>query len=570
MLSVFSNTRRLDRSFRGSLLRMIPSVAVALALGTAAYAQDRAGEIDEIFRWATADSPGCAVAVSQDGAQVVNRTYGLADLDRGIPISAATIFDIGSVQKQFVAAAILLLVDDGRIALADDIHTYFPELPDYGHRITIDHLLTHTSGLRDWIGLARMSSEDEEALTMILRQRGLNFAPGEEWSYSNSGYVLLKELVARTTGMSFAEFARKRLFEPLGMAATSYAEDIRSAGERGALAYEKEGEAWKPDMMLGEERGGGAVLSTASDLLIWNESLANARLGAFVSEKIQEPARLNNGRVLDYARGLFVEESRGRKVVWHTGSAGAYKAMLARFPQHVLSLAILCNAGEAADRSGFARRIVDLFVPAADISEGEVNDPVASADSNGVVDLDLSGREGLFFSESTGEPLRLILHENRLRILGGPPLVAGSENHFRNPEGDLSFMSGDEFELKFVSKDAFELTSIEGETTRYRRAHPHTPTAANLEELIGRYESDEMRAVFELEHQDGVLTIRLNGSRAFELEPVQRDIFQLGRMLLRFRRDSVGDVVSIDYSNPMLRNVTFRRTSSAVGTRPER
>lgn len=559
------SSRLASRSF--SLL--VPFVITALLAGTPAYAQDRTSEVDEIFSWATAETPGCAVGVSQNGERVVSRAYGSADLERGAPISPATVFDIGSVQKQFVAAAVLLLVEDGRIALSDDVRTYFPDLPDYGHTITVDHLLTHTSGLRDWIGLGNFSSEDEEALTMILRQRGLNFAPGEAWSYSNSGYVLLKELVARIAGMSFAEFARKRLFEPLGMASTQYAEDIRAAGEDAALAYEKEGDGWKPDMMLGDERGGGAVLSTAGDLILWNEALTNARLGALVTEKIQEPARLNNGRALGYARGLFLDEARGRKVVWHTGSAGAYKSMLARFPEHGLSLAILCNAGESADRSKFAARIVDLFAPVTDAPDAAADAPVAGAGGVEAEGIDVSRRAGLFFSEHDGEPLRVVEHDGRLRVEGGPALVPVAEDRFRNPEGALSFMSGDEFELHFVSPDEIELKSMEGKTTRYRRAEAYAPTADELQALSGRYESGELRAVLEMVARAESLLGSLNGSRAFELTPVERDTYQLGRMMLRFRRDEAGNVVGLDYSNPVLRGVEFTRMGDAAAPAAE-
>ncbi len=560
-----------SRSYWGApsyFFLLVSFVVTALLVGTPAYAQDKTSEIDEIFDWATPATPGCAVAVSQHGKLVVNRAYGSADLERNVPLTPGTIFDAGSLTKQFVAAAVLLLVEDGRISLTDDVRKYFPELPDYGHKITVDHLLTHTSGLRDWVPLLRLSSENEDALTMILRQRGLNFAPGEEWSYSNSGYVLLKELVARTTGMSFSEFARRRLFEPFGMKATTYADDLREGVENRALAYEKEGNRWKQDILVGNERGsGGALLSTAGDLLIWNEALTSARLGAFVTEKIQEPARLNNGRELGYARGLFLDTNRGGKVVWHTGSAGGYKSLLSRYPEQGLSIAILCNAGESANRMMFARRIYDLFVPATDAPDAAANAPVASADSAGAEGIDVNSKAGLFFSEHTGEPLRLVVNDGKLRIPGGPPLVAVTRDRFRNPRGALSFMSQDEFELHFLSPDEFELRSMEDKSTRYRRAQPYAPTAADLKDFAGRYESDELRAVFEMTPGNNGLMIRLNGSQAFEFAPVDRDTFQRGRMTLRFRRDRDGKVVALDYSNPVLRNITFTRLSDGTSGR---
>jgi CubicO group peptidase (beta-lactamase class C family) len=191
-------------------------VVTALLAGTLAHAhghaQDTTTAIDTIFSWATPDTPGCTVAVSRHGELVVNYAYGSADLERDVPISPETVFDVGSLVKQFVAAAALLLVEDGQVALSEDVRTYIPELPDTGHTVTLDHLLTHTGGIRDWTGILPLAAAPADALTITLRQRGLNFAPGEEWSYSNSGYVLLKEVVARTSGMSFGEFTRTRLF----------------------------------------------------------------------------------------------------------------------------------------------------------------------------------------------------------------------------------------------------------------------------------------------------------------------------------------------------------------------
>jgi len=169
--------------------RVLRSFVVTTALaGTPVCAQDITSEIDKIFQWATPTTPGCVCAVSQHGKVIVNRAYGSADLERDVLLSPQSILDAGSVVKQFVAASVLLLVEDGQLSLTEDIRTYIPELPDTGHTITLDHLLTHTSGVRDWTGMRPLATGDPDALTLTLRQRGLNFAPGEEWSYSNSGY----------------------------------------------------------------------------------------------------------------------------------------------------------------------------------------------------------------------------------------------------------------------------------------------------------------------------------------------------------------------------------------------
>ena len=538
-------------------------VVTALLAGTPAFAQDKTAEIDKIFAWVTPNAPGCAVAASHQGKLVVNRAYGLADLERDVPLSPNSIFDAGSVRKQFVAAAVLLLVEEGRLSLSDDVRKHVPQLPDYGHKITLDHLLTHTSGLRDWPELLKLAGGDPDAMSMILRQRELNFAPGEEWSYSNSGYVLLPEIVARTSGMSFAEFARKRLFEPLGMKTTTYVDDPRSVVKNRALAYQKQGNGWKMDMLLGNDRGGaGGLFTTASDLVIWNEALTNNRLGAFVSEKLQEPAKLNNGRKLGYARGLFLDDTPSGKVVWHSGGAAGYKSLTGRFPQHGFSIGIVCNSGDSTpERTMFTRRILDLFVPATATAATGARAPAPVPGGAGPEGLDLNSKAGLFFSERTGEPLRLAVNNGTLRIAGGPALAAVTTDRFRTPRGSLTFMSNDEFELRFLSQGQLELKSMEGQTTRYRRAQPYTPNEAELKAFAGDYESDELKAVIQMAPGKGGLMGRLNDSPGdgFEFKPVDRDTFQLGMLTIRFRRDTTGKVVGLDFSNPVLRKVKFTR-----------
>jgi CubicO group peptidase (beta-lactamase class C family) len=547
---------------KNSYFPFLVSFAIAaLLVGAPAYAQDKTSEIDKIFIWATPSAPGCAVAVSQRGKLVVNRAYGSADLERDVPITPDTIFDIGSTHKQFVAAATLLLVEEKRLSLSDDVRKYISELPDYGQKITIDHLLTHTSGIRDWTGLLPLAAGNPDALTVILRQRNLNFAPGDEWSYSNSGYVLLKEIVARASGMSFGEFARKRLFEPLGMKLTSYSVDMREVVKNRALAYEKEGGRWKVAMRLDNNRGGGGILSAASDLLIWNDALTNNRLGAFVTEKLQEQAKLNNGRQVKYARGLIVDSYRGVKEVSHSGGAAGYHSWLGRHPAEGLSTVVLCNS-DAVAATALARRINDLFVPGAGAQGAENNLPPIAADGVDVAGLDLNGRAGLYFSEGA-EPLLLVVDRGRLRVAGGPALVAQSKDRFKRWGASLEFMSQDEFEMRFLSPDEFELKSMEGKATRYSRAQPYAPTADELKAFAGRYESAEIGAVFQIESKGDGLQVRLEHtpSRSLELKPVARDTFQISRVTLRFHRDKSGKVVALGYSNPLIRNAKFTRLS---------
>jgi hypothetical protein len=299
-------------------------------------------------------------------------------------------------------------------------------------------------------------------------------------------------------------------------------------------------------------------MSTASDLLIWNDALTKGRLGAFVTEKLHEPARLNSDRKLGFGRGLIIETYRGAKEIWHSGGAGGYSTFLGRYPEHGLSIAVMCNT-DATSSTAFARRIADLYLPAArDAANGPP--PIANKGVD-AKDLNLNSRVGLYFSESTGEPLSLVVDRGRLRVAGGPDLVAQSRDRFKRWGADVEHMSGDQFEVNFLSPDRFERKSMEGKTTRYRRAKEYVPTAEDLKTFAGRYESTEMAVVFLFEPREDRLQVRIehSPSRVLELKPVDRDTFQLSRMTMRFVRDKAGKVVALDYSNPAVRNIKFTR-----------
>jgi CubicO group peptidase (beta-lactamase class C family) len=544
-------------------------VVAALLIAAPGYAQDHTAEIDKIFAWTKPTEPGCSVAVSHNGKQVVDRAYGLADMERDVKISPQTLFDVGSIRKQFVAASIFLLAEDGKLSVSDDVRKHVPELPDYGSKITLDHLLTHTSGIRDWTGLLNLADGDMDAWTMILRQRGLNFMPGEEMAYSNSGFVLLTEIVTRASGMPFSEFVRKRLFEPLGMKATTYVNDMNAVIKNRALAYEKDRDGvWKQNMLVGNERGGGgALFTTASDLLIWNDALTNNRVGTSVSAKLVEPGKLNNGRTITTAgHGLFMQTYRGAKEIWYSGSAAGYKGWLGRYPEQGLSIAMLCNSGDGTDRTSFARRIVDLLAPFAGAPEAEVGPPPAVT---GDALADVNAKAGLFFNEQTGDPVRLAVDRNRFRVAGGPGLVPVAPNRYRRWGVTAQYMSEDKFELNFLSQDQFEMKSMEGKATRYRRAVPYTPTEADLKALAGDYGSQEMKAVIHVAVGKAGLMGRINETRGegFAFTPVERDTFQLGPLTLRFQKDKSGKVVGLDFSNPIVTRVRFTRLGDATAVR---
>ena len=537
---------------------VIRPLAAALLFATPALAQDKSARLDSIFSAITAESPGCAAGVSQQGKLVLTRYYGLADLAKRTPLGASSLFDIGSTQKQFTAASILLLAQDGRLSLTDDIRKHLPELPDYGQKVTVDNLITHTGGIRDWTGLLPMAPEGTDVHTLLLRQRGLNFVPGTEWSYSNGGYELAKLIVARASGVSFAEFTRKRIFEPLGMKSTAYVPDILQAGANAAHGYQKDGASWKPYMRLGNNRGGGAIVSTVSDMLTWQDALASGKLGKVVTQKLHEQTRLTTGRKLNYARGVIVDSTPGGVVISHSGGAAGFSTWMGRVPEHNLSVAVSCNFDPVSATALAGRIIDDVFLPPVDaqaLAAWRATRPVAAPG------VDVSSRAGLFFDERTGEPMRLGVNNGRLQIANGPPLVPVNAASFRITRPTTFFRSQDDFVMTFTDADHIEIKSMEGQVTRYRRAQPYAPTPAELQSVEGRYEAPELGSKFEVVPGTSTIALRFENApeKSMDLTPVERDTYMLRMMIVRFKRNAGGKVTGFVYDNPVVKGIQFTR-----------
>jgi CubicO group peptidase (beta-lactamase class C family) len=346
-----------------------------LAAGLLALAlmQTQAGGVDAIFaRWNTA-TPGCAVGVGVNGKAVLERAYGMADLEHDVPNAPDTIFEAGSVSKQFTAAAVLLLARDGKLSIDEPVRKYVPEVPDYGVPLTIRHMLTHTSGLRDWGEVAGIAGWPRttrvhthgHVLDIVSRQKALNFTPGTAWSYSNTGYNLAAIIVSRVSGQSLADFSRERIFAPLGMTHTSWRDDYTRIVKHRAIAYAPGAGGYRQDMPFENVHGNGGLLTTVGDLLRWNENFVSPKVGdaEFLAEE-QTPGQFNDGTVHDYAFGLYVGTYRGVRQISHSGSTAGYRAFLTRYPDQRVSVAVLCNAGNANPTED-AHAVADAFLGSA-------------------------------------------------------------------------------------------------------------------------------------------------------------------------------------------------------------
>lgn len=505
--------------------------------------------VDLIFKqWNSPSSPGCALGVERKGEPLLTRSYGAADLEHDVLVTPATIFEAGSVSKQFTAASVLLLAEQRKLALTDEVRKYIPELPDYGTPITIDELLSHTSGLRDWGEVEAMAGWPrgsriytlDDALDVAVRQKSLNYKPGSAYSYTNTGYNLLAIIVKRVSATSLADYSREHLFEPLGMTHTQWRDDFRRVVKSRSIAYEPSSNGYRQDMPFEDDYGNGGLLTTVGDLLIWNAALTSGKLGPFVTAEIQRQTKLDGGHEIAYARGLFVGPYQGVREVSHSGATGGYRAWLGRYPDRQISIALLCNAGDA-DSTQLAHQVADLFL-ARSPTPASIALPAAQ----------LAAHAGLFVDSRMGLPMRLQLRGDSLNF-GEQQMIPKSAQEFRVGASTL----------RFSGLDRFVLQSPDGDEREYRRVEPWMPKQGELTALSGRYTSDEALATYRVRVISGVVVLAPQDrqGQTLTLRPVFTDAFQWGDDggVVHFIRNTKGGASGFEMSASRVRALSFRR-----------
>nr|WP_246357211.1 serine hydrolase [Pyxidicoccus fallax] len=513
-------------------------------------------------RVAAPGSPGCAVAVGRDGKPVLERAYGLAHLEHDIANTPATVFEAGSVSKQFTAAAVLLLAREGKLSLDEDVRRFIPELPDHGAPITARHLMNHTSGLRDWgtvvaaAGWPRGTRIHTHAhvLDVVGRQKSLNFPPGSEFLYCNTGYNLLAILVERVSGQSFADFTKQRLFVPLGMTHTEWRDDFSRVVKGRATAYTMDGERFSADMPFENVHGNGGLLTTVGDLLRWDDGLVRAKVGGpgFLQE-MQRQGQLTSGRRIEYAAGLFVSTYKGLPEVSHSGATAGYRAFLARYPRQGVTVALLCNHGDI-NPAEYARGVANLAL-AGQFPPAPVTPKVTLAAER------LAARAGLYRSTRTAEPREVSVREGQLWLDGDKLLTPLSATRFRVKDGptQLAFDLG-----KDGRPTAARLLSQDGDIEPFVPVALAKPDAAQLAAYKGTYVSGEAEATYTVAVEKDGLVLHRRPDAVFALVPSYADAFRAEHLgLVRFTRDSKGQVDGLSLGLGRVRDLRFAREPAA-------
>ncbi|MEZ5283399.1 MAG: serine hydrolase domain-containing protein [Vicinamibacterales bacterium] len=523
-----------------------------VAVAVQALAPAAVPDVAPLFtEWTTA-TPGCAVGVESGGATLVSRGFGMADLERGVPNRADTIFEAGSVSKQFTAAAVLLLAHDGVLSLDDPVRRYVPELPASAEGVTIRQMLTHTSGLRDWGSVAGIGGWPRttrayahgHVLDILARQSALNFPAGTRWSYSNSGYNLAAIIVARTSGMSFAEFSRRRIFEPAGLTHTSWRDDHTRIVPGRALAYELEADGYHTLMPFENVHGNGGLLTTVGDLLRWTRQFRAPLIGdqAFLTEQVT-PGRFADGRAHDYGLGVWVGTYRGQREVRHSGSTAGYRAYLMTFPGISAGVAVLCNAASARAEA-LAYQVADLVLAAS------LAPRPAAGTSLALTPAEQSAVTGLYRNRVTGVTSRLVADGSGIKVERGPTLRAESARTLRGPA-----------DQRWVLEDGgvLRVTDLFGSEDVLERVQPWTPAAADLNAFAGRYVSDEAETEFESVVDGSGLVLRQRPDRVVRLTPLYQDAFTGSLGTIIFRRNGAGRITGLIVSQDRVWELRFDR-----------
>ncbi|MDT7602362.1 MAG: hypothetical protein QOF61_359 [Acidobacteriota bacterium] len=533
------------------------------------------GKVDQLFaQWDKPDTPGCALAVVKDGRIIYERGYGMANLELSVPITPASVFNVGSISKQFTAMSVVMLAQQGKLSLDDDVRKYVPEVPDFGTPITLRHLIHHTSGLRDFFEMLQMKGwraddveTEKDVLDMVSRQRTLNHRPGDEYLYTNTGYVLLAVVVKCVTGHSLSEFAEANIFKPLGMTNTHFYEDHTAIIKGLADGYLPNGDgSFLKGMPADDFIGSGGIYTTVEDLARWDQNFYDGKVGgSTVIEQMLTPGVLNDGTKIGYAFGLNVNPPyKGLETVFHNGSRGGYRGILQRFPEQHFSVALLCNVRIASDP--LAARVADIYLadllkPAA---TNQGSPAVAPANAVKLSEKELSGIAGLYLNPATDAVRRVYVKDGKLMYARAP----GNESELA-PLGDNRFvMLGvrNKVEITFKSPRAgappqMFFSQDGGKPSVQEPVRPASYTPQQLAEFAGQYRSVEVDATYSITPQDGGLMFRTGNWGDFLLSPRFVDSFenqaQMGSLV--FTRDGKNRVSGFVIRSGKVKNLRFNK-----------
>jgi CubicO group peptidase (beta-lactamase class C family) len=534
-------------------------------------------QIDQLFTaWNNPQTPGASVAVAKEGKIIFKKGYGSADLEYNIPNTPATIFHIASLSKQFTAFSILLLEGEGKLSINDDVRKYIPEIPDFGKVITLNHLMHHTSGLRDQWDLLAMAGwrlddiiTKEQILRLVSRQKELNFNPGDEFLYCNTGFTLLAEVVARVSGQTFAEFTRKHIFEPLKMTNTLFYDDCEKIVKNRAYSYHVDSTGFKKSILSYSTVGATSLFTTVEDLSLWAMNFENPVVGKDVIGKMNIKGILNKGDTIGYAMGQGVGVYKGLKFIAHDGADAGYRTSLWRFPDQKFSVNVLSNFA-SFNPSGMAMRIVDIYLKDKEVTEpskkeAEVKTGTNATSDNNKIKIDhdtLLSYCGKYELEP-GQIATMTLENENLFVeapgLEKTPMTPVSSTIF-----DVSVVSA---RVTFMKDESGKVNKFKalmnGEEHYAMRLPDFDLSKVSLTEYTGDFYSPELSTTYSIVVESGKLIAKHFRTGNVHLTAIKPDQFTGDQWYfgnIEFVRDNSNTITGCKVSTGRIRNLKFEKT----------
>ena len=540
-------------------------LALVCALtGSASFGQDHPDineqRIDSLFQFYSQDKPGGQLAASLNGRVVYSKAWGMANLENGTPLTTESLIEAGSVSKQFTAAAVLLLEKQGKLKLDDPVDKYIPGLPSYGKPILIRHLIQHTSGLREWSDIAEFAGsplalrvmDNKAALNIICRQKSINNQPGDAFRYSNSNYILLALIVEKASGMSFANFTRKYIFEPAGMTHSQWRDDYWKVIPGRSQAYEVKNGVFRTLMPDDGIHGPGGLLTTAEDLLKWSGFYSDGKLaGRALLDKQTAVDTLTNGEINNYGAGLFIEYNMAKPMFHHGGATAGYRARLISSPALGLSIAWLSNTS-MLDTIGInpATEVLKIMTKPEDIE-------ALPARKRAVLQADRSKLKrftGMYKSAQSARDVDITLGTAGLSLSDIP----------LEPIDSLRFRLF-EIVLSFDGHGGLTVTPPSSDPMAYYLTDSSASTSPNPD-YAGRYFSSEAEATIEIRKTANGPELQLVSGARHALLPCSKDRFLIPDIKtdLHFKRNKKNEITAFELTTPRTLGLRFEKVRLAT------
>ncbi len=530
-------------------------------------------DIDALFeKFNNTDTPGIAISVIKDGKAIYQKGFGMANLEYGIPITTKTKFHVASLSKQFTAFMILKLEEEGLLSINDDVRKYIPELPDYGKTITINHLLTHSSGIRDqWrlLELAGWRLDDviktEQVFKLIKNQKELNFSPGDNFMYSNSGFTLLAIIVERLTKTSFADYAKQTIFEPLQMSDSFFYDDHEELVSNRAYSYKKVNGKLKKSHLNFATVGPTSLFTTVEDMTKWAINFQNRTIGnERILRSMNQRGQKNDGSVSSYAKGQFVRDHKGFKMIYHSGSDAGYRSYFARFPDLGYQFILFANASYINAYDETVKLIAYYLQDNYPKNENNPTKNVAfQYDKDTFINLanaEMKKFEGTYFDREEKQYWNVSMQNDTLYCKGG----ILPEDMKLHPIGKKNFkITETSYDISVNFKEnEYEEPILEFRIPDIMWLWLIKVDKINPSEYLGSYYCDELKTQYDLIKKEDELYLTHQQLDDIKITQINKAYFSSTNRNfsdIRFKRNNLGKITEFSVSNGGIKNITFLR-----------